>query len=47
MFLKRVKIRHLFFFLQNYILKYFFNWKQFQIFKIVKFKFKVTEHYRL
>ena len=35
------------FFPQNYRLKYFFysSWKKFQVFKIVKFEFKVTVHY--
>ena len=47
---KRAKTRRFFFFfLQNYRLKKFLysNWKQFQVFKIAKFEFKVTVHYSL
>ena len=38
------------FYLRNYRLKYIFfysNWKQFQVFKMAKFEFKVTVHYGL
>ena len=45
--IKRAKTHRLF--SQNCRLKLFFysNWKQFQVFKITKFEFKVTVHYGL
>ena len=48
MFFKRAKTRRLFP-PQNYRLRWFFysNWKQFQVFKIAEFEFKVTVHYGL
>ena len=47
MLLKRAKPGAVF--LKKYRLKYFFysNWKQFQVFKIAKFEFKVIVHYGL
>ena len=43
---KKSKTRRLFF--AKLGLKFFYsNWKQFQVFKIVKFEFKVTRHYGL